>query len=138
MRIYVDSAIHSWRGKLWCHMFSANIDDLHVFAERIGLRREWFQDPLTMPKVSWPHFDCTAERRKLALQHGAIALGRHQTVALARVAMNRYLGLEGTDREVDPLAFHRRLGSAMLPRIERWMELEMRAIGPVPVIARAA
>src|SRR3546814_5987534 len=27
MRIYVDAAIHRWRGKLWCHMFSPNIDD---------------------------------------------------------------------------------------------------------------
>src|SRR3546814_12867102 len=53
MRIYVDAAIHRWRGRLWCHMFSPNNADLHQFAREIGLRREWFQDTRTSSKFSW-------------------------------------------------------------------------------------
>src|SRR3546814_4818291 len=84
MRIYVDAAIHRWRGKLWCHMFSPNIDDLHQFAREIGMRREWFQDPRTSSKISWPHYDISAQRRQVALSLGAIAVGRHQTIAMSR------------------------------------------------------
>src|SRR3546814_8311968 len=69
MRIYVDAAIHRWRGKLWCHMFSPNIDDLHQFAREIGMRREWFQDPRTSSKISWPHYDISAQRRQIGRAH---------------------------------------------------------------------
>lgn len=37
------------------HLISdTNIDELHQFAEQIGLRREWFQD-----KPGRPHYDLT-------------------------------------------------------------------------------
>lgn len=128
MRIYVDAAIHSWRGKLWCHMFAANIEDLHQFAEEIGMRREWFQDPLVSRKVSWPHYDITSQRRKVALELGAIELGRHQTVAMSRVAINRYLGIDGTDKAIDPLALHKRLNSPTTERVEKWLSHELALI----------
>src|SRR3546814_8115244 len=92
MRIYVDAAIHRWRGTLWCHMFSPNIDDLHQFAREIGMRREWFQDPRTSSKISWPHYDIIAQRRQVALSLGAIAVGRHQPIALSRDTTNPYFG----------------------------------------------
>lgn len=43
-----------------------DLEELHVFARRLGLRREWFQDhPLH------PHYDLTASRREKALEFGA-------------------------------------------------------------------
>src|SRR3546814_17616113 len=78
MRIYVDAAIHRWRGKLWCHMFSPNIDDLHKFARQIGMRREWFQDPRPSHKIYWPHYDISAQPRQRALRLGAIASRGHK------------------------------------------------------------
>jgi hypothetical protein len=50
--VYVDAAIHPLRGMRMCHMFSPCLDELHAMAERIGIERRWFQNPLTLPKVS--------------------------------------------------------------------------------------
>jgi hypothetical protein len=78
--VYVDAAIHPWRGQFWCHVFSDDIAELHAFAARIGLRREWFQQP---PVASWPHYDTTALRRAAALKMGAVDADRY---TLAEVA----------------------------------------------------
>jgi hypothetical protein len=44
-----------------------SVDELHSFAARIGLRREWFQDhPLH------PHYDLTSSRRLKAIEAGAV------------------------------------------------------------------
>ena len=125
MRIYVDAAIHRWRGKLWCHMFSPNIDHLHRFAQEIGMRREWFQDPRASSKITCSHYDISAQRRQIALDLGAIAVGRHQTIAMSRVAINRYFGVEGTDQAIDPLGLHRRLNSPAIERVEKWLSQEL-------------
>lgn len=52
-----------------CHLMYAggeDIDgDLHAFADRLGLRREWFQ------RGSVPHYDLTPSKRALAVKLGA-------------------------------------------------------------------
>ncbi|HKQ24132.1 MAG TPA: DUF4031 domain-containing protein [Burkholderiales bacterium] len=86
MTIYVDALMkHGWnlRGYMVrsCHLFTdGQIDELHAFAERIGMRREWFQ-----PK-STPHYDLTARRRRLAVACGAVEVDRRQAVAIWRAA----------------------------------------------------
>lgn len=47
-------------------MFADSVDELHEFADKIGMRRQWFQDK------KLPHYDLTAKRRELALSMGAI------------------------------------------------------------------
>ena len=106
-------------------MFSPDIEALHLFANGIGMKRAWFQDPLSNSKVSWPHYDITAQRREIALRQGAIAVGKHQTVAMSRVVINRYLGVDGTPQAVDPLALHRRINSPNTERVERWLAHEL-------------
>jgi hypothetical protein len=78
--IYVDDAVHRWRGKLWCHLFSLDLDALHAFAARLGLLRGWFQKP---PKASWPHYDVTAQKRASAIRMGAVAADRLTTLEIA-------------------------------------------------------
>lgn len=119
-RVYVDSAIHSWRGQKWCHVFSPDFDALHRMLASVGSRREWFQDPSTMKGVSWPHYDANAGRRAALVQAGAVPLGRHQTVVMAGVIRNRWFG---TDE--DPLAGHRRRGSPLTERLEEWLGREL-------------
>jgi hypothetical protein len=41
-------------------------EELHAFAKKIGLKREWFQP---WPKASIDHYDLTASRRKAAVEH---------------------------------------------------------------------
>ena len=53
-------------GCSWCHMWTdGDIEELHEFAEKIGMKRSWFQDK------SLKHYDLTAARRALAIDNGA-------------------------------------------------------------------
>lgn len=72
--VYVDDAIHPWRGRKWAHLFCEDIEVLHGFALRLGLKRSWFQCP---PKASWPHYDVTDTIRFKALHMGAVAADRY-------------------------------------------------------------
>jgi len=49
-----------------CHLTADREEDLHAFAESLGMKRSWFQP------ASWPHYDLTPERREAALEKGAL------------------------------------------------------------------
>ena len=80
MTVYVDDAIHSWRGRIWCHLFSEDLDELHEFARRLGLKRHWFQEP---PKASWCHYDITESKRREAIRLGATPVDFWRTLEVA-------------------------------------------------------
>lgn len=92
--VYVDAAIHPWRGGMWCHLFCADIEFLHAFAARLGLRRSWFQSP---PRASWPHYDTNASRREAALRMGAVPADRRTTVLVANDAMVSWCAVHRPD-----------------------------------------
>ncbi len=79
MSVYVDNERIRWRGKLWCHLVADSLDELHVFAARIGLRQSWFQD-----RASYPHYDVTTEVRERALIAGAVPSRKTQMLIAAR------------------------------------------------------
>ena len=54
---------------LMCHMVADTLEELHVMANEIGMKRAAFQDA---PKASHPHYDVSQERRALALELGAV------------------------------------------------------------------
>lgn len=58
-------------GKQSCHMATDQDDptELHELAERIGLRREWYQEHPTLG-----HYDLTPHKRAMALTAGAVAI----------------------------------------------------------------
>lgn len=71
MAIYVDD-LFQWPGKSgqWSHMMTdGDVSELHQMAQRIGLKRHWFQN-----KKRHPHYDLRPPQRALAIQHGAIAV----------------------------------------------------------------
>jgi hypothetical protein len=77
MSVYVDHAFAIGEWGRWSgggHMQADNLAELHAFAQRIGLRREWFQSKPGRPAND--HYDLTRERRDLALEFGAIAEDR--------------------------------------------------------------
>jgi hypothetical protein len=53
--IVVDRPLWRWRGRRWSHLASdVDYDELHDFAARLGLRREWFQgDHYDVPEDVW-------------------------------------------------------------------------------------
>lgn len=74
MTVYVDPLIE-WGGSatfrwLWsCHMMADTDEELHAFARKIGLKREWHQ---AMPPHSVSHYDLNSSRRVAAVKNGAI------------------------------------------------------------------
>jgi hypothetical protein len=57
-------------GKESCHMTTdGDMEELHRFAEQIGMRRSWFQDHPILP-----HYDLTPSRRAAAVRAGAVEM----------------------------------------------------------------
>lgn len=73
-------------GRTWCHLTADTAAELHAFAERIGLRREWFQHG------HMPHYDLTPGRRCEALRAGAIEVSAMEQ---ARQRISQRLGEGG-------------------------------------------
>lgn len=78
MAVYVDALIdyginrEVWKWGASCHLFADTIEELHVFAAQIGMRRRWFQDK------DLPHYDLTTRRRRAAVALGAVELNREE------------------------------------------------------------
>jgi Protein of unknown function (DUF4031) len=93
MSVYVDDAVHLWRGRRWAHLLADDLDELHAFAERLGLPRRAFQD-----KRSGAHYDIDAALRERALALGAMAISRHadreRVRAIIRNAKRQWSGTD--------------------------------------------
>lgn len=77
MTVYVDNArIPARVGRFnarWSHMFADTQEELHAFAESIGLKRAWFQPGKQYgdkPPRHW-HYDVTDSKRTAAIAAGA-------------------------------------------------------------------
>ncbi len=79
MAVYVDNARIEWRGRRWCHLVADSLEELHLFARAIGLKKGWFQSD-----ASLPHYDVTVEKRIIALSRGASAADRRMLVSAGR------------------------------------------------------
>jgi Protein of unknown function (DUF4031) len=58
----------------WSHLTvepDGDLDELHAFAARIGLKRSWFQGP---PEHRHPHYDVTDSKRQAAIAAGAVPI----------------------------------------------------------------
>ncbi|WP_084530736.1 DUF4031 domain-containing protein [Burkholderia sp. WSM2232] len=79
MAVYVDNARVTWRGRQWCHLVADSLDELHRFADSLGLKRGWFE-----AQASLPHYDVTVEVRDVALSRGAMQVDRRTLVLRGR------------------------------------------------------
>ena len=75
MAVYVDNEQIAWRGRTWCHLVADSLEELHRFADKLGLQRNWFQS-----HASYPHYDVTASVKMKALKLGALAANREQLI----------------------------------------------------------
>lgn len=67
-------------GHRWCHLFAAveDRDELHDFAEALGMRREWFHKD---------HYDITPRKREEAVKAGAVQI--HDRALLLKIIGRR-------------------------------------------------
>jgi hypothetical protein len=72
MTVYVDDAVHLWRGRRWAHLMADTLEELHAMAARLDIPRRAFQD-----KTSGAHYDVPADLRERAIDLGAVAISRH-------------------------------------------------------------
>jgi len=84
------------RFKRWSHMVSTVGEaDLHEFAARLGLKREWAQ---LRPKASAAHYDIIPTKRALALRLGAREVTSRDLVRLNYDGLDRR-GVRGPERK---------------------------------------
>ena len=78
--IYVDAPVFMKPNgrKKYAHMVADTLEELHAFADKIGLRREWVQ----IKGKILPHYDLTPNKRQQALAAGAVEIDREQFAAM--------------------------------------------------------
>ena len=83
MAILVDPAIWPHRDRLWAHLVSdTSYDELHGFAERLGIPRRAFQGD---------HYDLPEEMRAEAIALGALDVtGRELITRLIHAGLRRH------------------------------------------------
>ena len=77
MSVYVDD-LRDWPNGKWCHMTADSVDELHAMADKIGLKRFWFQGR------NIPHYDLRPSKRQAALLAGAVEVSSKEMVKKAR------------------------------------------------------
>ena len=82
MTVYVDDAVHPWRGERWAHLLADTLEELHVFAGLLGMPRRAFQD-----RASGAHYDITAAMRERAIALGAMPISRHRDRTLVHAVI---------------------------------------------------
>lgn len=93
MTVYVDGERNKFGRMVMCHMLADTPEELHAMAAAIGMRRKWYQAP---PKASFPHYDLSLSRRKLAIEKGAQELTRQELSAYMRAVKDKIIGASKT------------------------------------------
>ena len=70
MAVYLDGARNHYGRMVMCHMIADTPSELHQMAADIGMKQRWYQP------LSFPHYDVSLSRRKLAVEQGAIECDR--------------------------------------------------------------
>lgn len=84
MSVYVDPLFECTPNKRWrwsqaSHLMADTLDELHGFAERLGMKREWFQG-----NGRHPHYDLSPERWAEALRLGAQEVDSRELIRIGR------------------------------------------------------
>jgi len=76
--ILVDAAIWPHDGRRWAHLVSdESLDELHAFADRLGIPRRGFQGD---------HYDVPTEWRERAIALGAVPVSSRELLQRLRAA----------------------------------------------------
>ena len=60
------------------HLVCKNVDELHAFAKKIGLKRRWYQH-----HHRHPHYDLTTQHKmEIAVQNGAVLVTSRRLIVI--------------------------------------------------------
>lgn len=79
MTVYIDDAYLRFRRCIMCHMTADTEAELHEMAQKVDLRRSWYQYG-----GRHPHYDISKAKRAKAVELGAVEVTARQMPALSR------------------------------------------------------
>lgn len=79
MSVYVDNVRIRYGRMRMCHMVADTVEELHAMADKIGVKRRWFQN---IP--GRPHYDICLSKRSLAIRSGARAVCSREIIAVLK------------------------------------------------------
>lgn len=77
MTVYIDDVFIPYGRMKMCHMIADTKEELHAMADKLGLKREWFQDGRI-----W-HYDISKGKRAEAIANGAITITAKELIEKA-------------------------------------------------------
>lgn len=97
MAVYVDNMKAPYRGMIMCHMIADTTQELLDMVNKIGVNPKWIQDKGEYSE----HFDISLEKRKLAVQHGAIEITMREFAKKCNERPNAPQFLKDMQKEID-------------------------------------
>lgn len=79
MAVYVDGEFNSFGRMKMCHLVADTEAELHAMADKLGLKRKWYQG-----SASTPHYDVAKGKRELAVFLGVVEIDRRQMYAIIK------------------------------------------------------
>ena len=83
MSVYVDNALNNYGQMEMKHMIADTLEELHKMADKIGVKRKWFQN------TNHPHYDICLSKRKLAIKYGAIPVSSQDLLIKSMAIENK-------------------------------------------------
>ncbi len=78
MTVYVDNARNPYGRMYMSHMIADTLEELHEMAEKLGMKREWFQD------ARLPHYDISLGKRNRAIDLGAVQVDSYELISILK------------------------------------------------------
>lgn len=88
--VYVGKNEYKYGRMIMSHMGSDNIDELHEMANKLGLKREWFQD-----KKHHPHYDISKGMKLKAIELGAVEVSDKQLIRSCYPVLKNFMDGKG-------------------------------------------
>lgn len=81
MTVYVDNVEWSKPNgrKKYAHMTADSLEELHTFAENVGIKKHWFHRG-----SRYPHYDINADQHAMAIANGAMLIRSPELVKIAK------------------------------------------------------